>query len=146
MSTTTEPRAELRVGSDVPDDFRALLSKGLGEHNDSVTGFSDRMALAVVVTDPATGDVVGGVSGRTSLGTLIIEQVWLHPAHRRGGLGHRMLAAAEEEGRRRGCKQGWLNTLSFQAPWFYERNGWERFGEVPCLPEGSSRIFFRKTL
>ena len=56
------------------------------------------------------------------------------------------LAADEAEGRRRGCVAAVLYTISFQAPGFYERHGWRRFGEVACLPPGTSRIFLSKTL
>jgi len=45
-----------------------------------------------------------------------------------------MLAMAEEEARRRGCKRAVLYTISFQAPAFYARNGWRAFGEIPCDP------------
>jgi hypothetical protein len=36
--------------------------------------------------------------------------------------------------------------ISFQAPGFYERHGWKRFGEIPCHPPGTSRIFMTKAL
>ena len=39
-----------------------------------------------------------------------------------------------------------LYTLSFQAPGFDEKLGYRRFGEVKCLPPGTSRIFFVKEL
>jgi hypothetical protein len=29
---------------------------------------------------------------------------------------------------------------------FYERNGWRRFGEIPCDPPGTSRIFMTNEL
>jgi hypothetical protein len=39
-----------------------------------------------------------------------------------------------------------LYTISFQAPRFYERLGWRIFGEVPCDPPGTSRVFMTKQL
>lgn len=53
---------------------------------------------------------------------------------------------AEDEARQRGCKAGVLYTISFQAPGFYEKFGWQRFGEIPCNPPGASRVFMTKTL
>jgi GNAT superfamily N-acetyltransferase len=70
----------------------------------------------------------------------------LPKALRGGGLGSRILAMAEEEGRRRGCRAAVLYTISFQAPEFYKRHGWRVFGEIPCHPPGSSRIFMTKDL
>ncbi len=52
----------------------------------------------------------------------------------------------EEEGRRRDCVAGVLYTISFQVPAFYEGHGWRRFGEVACLPTGTSRTFLSKQL
>ncbi len=36
--------------------------------------------------------------------------------------------------------------ISVQAPAFHEKFGWRRFGEVPCDPPGTSRVFMTKTL
>ena len=46
----------------------------------------------------------------------------------------------------RGCRAAVLYTSRFQAPGFYVRRGWRVFGEIPCDPPGSSRIFMTKTL
>ena len=35
---------------------------------------------------------------------------------------------------------------SFQAPGFYERHGWRTFGDIPCDPPGTSRVFMTKNL
>ena len=43
---------------------------------------------------------------------------------RRARIGSRILAMAEEEGRRRGCTRIALTTLSVEAPWFYQKQGY----------------------
>lgn len=93
-----------------------------------------------------TGEVAGGALGRSSLGLLFLELFFLPEALRGAGLGAEVLRNFEEEGRRRGCRSAVLYTISFQAPGFYERNGWRRFGEIPCDPPGTSRIFMTKEL
>lgn len=70
----------------------------------------------------------------------------LPAAHRGNGLGSRVLKAAEDEARRRGCRSGVLYTLSFQAPDFYVKRGWVVFGRVPCDPAGTCRVFLSKDL
>ena len=72
--------------------------------------------------------------------------MYLPDTLRGDGLGGRILKMAEDEGRRRGCGAAVLYTSSFQAPGFYERHGWHRFGEIPSHPTDSSRIYFTKTL
>jgi GNAT superfamily N-acetyltransferase len=135
------------VVTDVIDDETArVIGGGLNGFNDAVTGMSDRRLLAVVVRDPATGDTVGGAIGRSSLGLLFLDLFFLPERLRGSGLGTKVLRAFEAEGRERGCQSAVLYTISFQAPGFYERNGWRRFGEVPCKPPGTSRIFMTKGL
>jgi hypothetical protein len=53
---------------------------------------------------------------------------------------------AEDEGRRRGCKYAYLDTLSFQARPFYEKHGWEVFATQDDYPLGHTRWFLKKTL
>lgn len=135
------------VVSDVIEaDVEQVLSAGLGAFNEQATGVNDRQALAVTVRDPVTRQVLGGMTGRTSLGLLFIDLFYLPESMRGSGLGARVLQTCEDEGRRRGCLSAVLYTLSFQAPGFYEKHGWQRFGEVPCLPQGTSRVFMSKKL
>ena len=126
-----------------PHDVEVIV-QGLSAFNGEHVGASDRRRLAVLVKD-AAGTTVGGISGSSSLGLLFIDLVYLPKALRGGGLGSRMLAMAEEEGRRRGCRSAVLYTLSFQAPDFYKRHGWRVMGEIEC-DRGASRIFMTKKL
>jgi GNAT superfamily N-acetyltransferase len=124
----------------------ATLSNGLNAFNDEVVGYSDRLPLSVIARDPESGEILGGVTGRSSLGLLFLDVFWVSKTSRGSGLGSRILQMAEAEGRRRGCRSGVLYTISFQAPGFYQRNGWRVFGEVACDPPGTSRIFMTKAL
>ena len=68
-------------------------------------------------------------------------------ADQRGsGLGTRVLAAAEEEVRRRGCEQVALSTHTFQAPRFYARRGYVECGRTPAYPRGHDQIHLVKRL
>ncbi len=130
----------------IDDEIERAIGGGLNDFNDALTGMSDRRPLAVVVKDPTSGNIVGGAIGRTSLGLLFLDLFFLPETLRGSGLGTEVLRAFENEGRQRGCRSAVLYTISFQAPGFYERNGWRRFGEVPCHPPGTSRIFMTKEL
>jgi GNAT superfamily N-acetyltransferase len=124
----------------------ALISDHLDQFNTDVTDIEDRKPLAVLVKDPETGEVLGGLTGRTSLGLMFVDLFHLPASLRGNGLGSRILRMAEEEAKRRGCKAAVLYTISFQAPDFYRRHGWDVFGEIPCDPPCTSRIFMRKQL
>jgi GNAT superfamily N-acetyltransferase len=132
--------------TDTPEPaFEEILETGLADYNESKTHRRDWRALAVMVRDPDTGALAGGLLGRTSLGLFFLDLFYL-PEHLRGaGTGATMLRTAEEEAARRGCHAATLVTVTFQAPEFYARHGWEEFGRIETAP-GVARIFMRKTL
>jgi len=138
-------KADIVVTEVIDEEIERAIGGGLDSFNAALTGVSDVKPLAVVVKDPATGDAVGGAIGRSSLGLLFLDLLYLPEALRGSGLGTAVLRMFEEEGKRRGCQSGVLYTISFQAPGFYERNGWRRFGEIASKP-GMSRIFMTKEL
>ena len=140
------PTPEIYVCGQADAEAEDVIASGLNQYNDLHAGYADRQALAVLAGDPASGEVLGGASGRSSLGLLFLELFHLPESLRGQGLGSRILSAFEEEGRKRGCRHAVLYTISFQAPDFYQQRGWEVFGEIPCDPPGTSRIFLRKTL
>ena len=60
--------------TDNPDEeARWLIDHGLGDYNAEQAGYWDPRTLAVLVRDVASGRVVGGMLGRTSLGLLFID-------------------------------------------------------------------------
>jgi GNAT superfamily N-acetyltransferase len=122
------------------------IEEGLNEFNDLITGISDRKPLSVLVKSTSTGKVLGGMQGRSSLGLLFIDLFYLPPALRKMGVGSEILQRFEDEGRKRGCSAAFLYTISFQAPDFYKKYGWEEFGRIDCKPEGTRRIFMKKSL
>lgn len=126
--------------------FEAMIAQGLDEFNEKVAGMGDRRALNVIVRDPASDEVLGGAVGRTSLGLAFLDLFHLPDSLRGFGLGTQILEAFEEEARQRGCGSAVLYTISFQAPGFYEKNGWTRFGEISSKRQGISRVFMTKKL
>ncbi|MFH8668089.1 GNAT family N-acetyltransferase [Streptomyces anulatus] len=124
----------------------AAVSDALERFNIEHTGIADRRPLAVLVRDPETRQVVGGLTGRTSLGLFFLDLFYLPPRLRGSGLGTEILRQAEDEARARGCRTAVLYTITFQAPGFYQKHGWKRLGEVPCDPPGTSRVFMTKEL
>jgi GNAT superfamily N-acetyltransferase len=133
--------------TDVADDeaYR-IVNEGIAGHAVEQAGYWDARPLCVLARDPSDARILGGVIGRTSLGLMFIELVFLPHELRNRGFGTRMLHMAEEEAVSRGCRAGVLYTISFQAPAFYERHGWREFGRVACHPPGTSRIFMTKDL
>lgn len=134
------------INEDSTDEKIMPIEEGLNEFNDLMTGISDRKPLNILILSTRTGKVVGGIQGRSSLGLLFLDLFYLPQEIRKNGVGTEILRMFEAEGRKRGCTAAFLYTISFQAPDFYRKNGWEEFGRIECLPEGTSRIFMKKNL
>ena len=67
-------------------------------------------------------------------------------AFRGQGLGSRLLEAAENEARQRGCKYAFVDTFSFQAPAFYEKHGYREVFTLEDYPYTEKRHYYTKAL
>jgi GNAT superfamily N-acetyltransferase len=145
--TTPPAEAQHLIVTDAPEpEAEAVIRDGLGAYNMEKAGYRDQRPLVVLVSDPDSGEVVGGLLGRTSMGLLYIDRFFLPERLRRQGLGTRIIREAEAEGVRRGCSRAILSTLSFQAPGFYQRQGWQVLGRIDCDPPGHTRFYMTKEL
>jgi ribosomal protein S18 acetylase RimI-like enzyme len=90
--------------------------------------------------------LVGGMFGHSGMGWLYVDYLWLHPAQRGARLGARLLAQAEQEARQRGCGGVFLYTYSFQAPDFYQKQGYALMGTLEDCPPGHQRHYLKKLL
>ena len=144
MAEKLEPKIVL---TDVPDSAdTAVIADGLRAYNTSQAGYDDYRPLAVFVTDAVSGKVLGGLYGGSYLGQLRVDRFFLPEGLRRDRLGSRLLAMAEEEGRRRGCSRIALNTMETQAPGFYLKQGYEMAATLDCDPPGITRYLMTKRL
>lgn len=75
-----------------------------------------------------------------------IKLLWVDAALRGQGHGRRLLQRMEEEALRLGCRNAHLDTYSFEARPFYEKNGYEVFATLDDFPPGNSKHFLRKRL
>jgi GNAT superfamily N-acetyltransferase len=121
------------------------LEDRLYEFNSNATGITDGEWLAIFVRDERDR-IVAGICGNTWGGCLEIRQFWVEESRRQQGLGTRLLAAAEQEARRRGCTQILLMTFSFQAPAFYAKHGFQVLAAVDDQPRGHRNLLLRKRL
>src|SRR5262245_6942256 len=123
-----------------PDEVQYLEDR-IYEFNSRVTGLADGAWLAFFVREG--GRIVAGICGNTWGGTCELRQFWVEESQRHRGLGTKLLQAAEHEARRRGCTQIVLMTFSFQAPAFYERNGFEIVATLNEHPRGHRNLLMR---
>ena len=75
---------------------------------------------------------------------LFIKLLWVSEELRGQGFGRALMSSAEQEALARGCTNIYLDTFSFQARDFYERLGYEVFGQLTDFPPGHKRYFLQK--
>lgn len=136
---------DLELTSEPSPEDLAVILEGLTAFNEGEVGASERQTLAVLIRDPE-GKVIGGLSGYTSWGWLFTQLLFIPQSLRSQGMAGRLLQEAEEEARRRGCHGAWIDTFNPIALKAYERQGYEKFGELPGFVAGRTRTFLKKTL
>jgi ribosomal protein S18 acetylase RimI-like enzyme len=132
------------MDNDDATTLNAFLDERLYAFNVSVTGIDDGMPLHGTFEE--SGQVVAAISGHTWGGCCEIVHLWVQEARRNSGLGTALLHAAEAEARRRGCTQATLSSHTFQAPGFYEKNGYERAAQIADYPKGHAKLLYVKRL
>lgn len=88
--------------------------------------------------------LIGACKGYSYTDDLYVSQLWIHPQFRKAGLGRRIMEACEILARDRGCIRIWVDTLSYQAPDFYVRCGFQEQGRIAGYRGSYDRIFFAK--
>ena len=128
--------------------LREVRINGLLQYNMEKTGGKLRepdFDICYVARD-GSGGVVGGVQGSTYLHALEVDVLWTHEAYRGQGLASRLLQKAERDAVEAGCVLSHLTTYSFQAPRFYEKQGYQVCGKIDGFPEGICLYVLKKHL
>lgn len=121
------------------------LWKGLLRFNRQHAG-SLHYRKTVLCARDGKGKLLGGLIMQSYWRETYIELLWLSDRARGAGTGAKLIAEAERRAHRYGSHLIHLNTYSFQAPGFYERQGYRRFGALSGSPRGRRRYFYMKQL
>jgi GNAT superfamily N-acetyltransferase len=99
--------------------------------------------IGVYVRDDK-GVMLGGLIGVRKGDWLNIDYLWVSETVRGSGVGSQLIKTAEEEARRKGCKHALVDTASFQARPFYEKQGYRLQMSRITLMRACSGIIWRK--
>ena len=130
------------VAAPSEQDFE-VLKAGLGGYNEGFTGRLYREKVSCFVKDES-GVTRGGIIGEIKWGWLYVEGLWLSDDIRIKGLGTKLLNKLEDYARSKGISNFRLETTSFQALAFYEKQGYVLFGQLPDMPPGFISYFLKK--
>ena len=121
------------------------IRKSLKSFNDKLVGDDEHAPLNIVEYDE-NGDIIGGIIAGTYWGWMYVDILWVGENHRRKGIGSKLLILAEQEAIRRGCHHVHLDTMSWQAPEFYQKHGYHVIGILPDIPSGNQKYLLMKAL
>ena len=121
------------------------IRESLNAFNRNAVGDDGHTPLNIVRYNDE-GEPVGGLLGGTYWGWMYVDILWVREDCRRRGIGSALLAEAEREAVRRGCHHVHLDTMSWQAPLFYEKRGYEVVGILPEIPSGNQKYLLVKAL
>ena len=121
------------------------VREALTQFNNERVGADGHEVLSLVEYDK-DGAVIGGIIGGTYWGWMYVDILWVHEAHRQKGIGSKLLLEAEKEAVRRGCHHVHLDTMSWQAPAFYQKHGYRVIGILPDIPKGNQKYLLQKEL
>ena len=127
-----------------PADSLRVVDVGLEEHNCAVAPLTDVSPMAAFAAD-SSGKVIGGAIGRTWGRCCELLQLWVASECRAEGVGSRLLREFEAHARGRGCNVFYLTTLSYQAPDFYRKHGYEVLAQINGYPNDIVKYLMHKT-
>ena len=86
--------------------------------------------------------IVGGITGTIFWHRLYIDFLWMEESLRGKGYGSNLLMEIESFAREQNCRLIQLDTFSFQAPDFYQKNGYEVVGMVEEFPTKEHKQYY----
>nr|WP_255555215.1 GNAT family N-acetyltransferase [Flavobacterium sp. NKUCC04_CG] len=91
-------------------------------------------------------EMKGGIRASSYWIRLHIELLWLPEACRNQGIGKLVVETAENSARQNHCEKALLQTTSWQAKPFYEKNGYKLLATLEHRPKGHATHYLNKTL
>jgi GNAT superfamily N-acetyltransferase len=121
------------------------IFRGLRGYNRSRVGKQPWRQIAVSIRDDADV-IIGGVCGEVWGGYLFVVGAWLDERVRGQDLASQAMDELESQAKEAGAKRSYVDTFSFQARPFYEKRGYQLFGQLDGYFTNEKRYWLSKTL
>ena len=92
------------------------------------------------------GEIIAGLVAETFGNWLEIEYLFVKEDLRGQGIGSQLLHQAESEAKKRNCRYVFVNTYHFQAPNFYQKQGYKEVFTLTDYPYTGQRHYYQKDL
>ncbi|MGI2031556.1 GNAT family N-acetyltransferase [Rhizobium panacihumi] len=125
-----------------PEDEKAVEAP-LVAYNRERFGDAGLKKLGIFLRDPQ-GNIEGGLIGHTARGWLYTKLIFIPERLRGQGLAGRLLAAAEQEAKARGCTGAFIDSMNADAVRTYERLGYVAVGKLDGFAGDSAIVWLAK--
>ena len=92
------------------------------------------------------GELMAGLVAETFGNWLEIEYLFVKEDLRGQGIGSQLLHRAESEAKKRNCRFAFVNTYQFQAPAFYQKQGYKEVFTLKDYPYTGQIHYYQKDL
>jgi len=133
----------IHITDDVGAELQKFFKREFKQDSFNKIGEGRKPFAAEIVREEL---ICGGISGYTQGVNGYIGKLIISSQEQGAGLGKKAIRTAEEICRSRGATKIWVDTLSYQAPTFYEALGYERVNRVDGFYEDHDRLFYCKDL
>lgn len=123
----------------------ATIQSGLQSFNIEIGKIDDVVPLSIVARDEHN-EVAGGLLARTWGSCCEVMILWVREDYRGQGVGRRLMTDVERDALGRGCDLIFLDTMSFQAPDFYQSLGYGIDRVITGFPNNFEKFYMSKRL
>ncbi len=129
----------------VSEELKKIVLEGFGRHSIEMTGHDEKFESVAFVA--YNGDNFAGIIEVVLFwGALHIKKVYINEDCRGQGLGNKLMELACGYGRENKCPFAFVETMSFQALGFYQKNGFQLEFTRPGYSHGCSFHYLKKDL
>ena len=142
----------MRIQINNDEKLRSQIEIGLHEYNKEHCEFIKEHSAGthteykrcnfIVYDDNDLG--IGGALGIIQYEWYYLEELWISEEYRKQGIGSEIIKEIEKVAAKENLVGVRMETWSFQARGFYEKNGYEVYAELPNFPRGVTSYFLRK--
>ena len=122
-----------------------IIGDLIRSYNRSKREVAESESLNLYVEDDS-GELMAGLVAETFGNWLEIEYLFVKEDLRGQGIGSKLLQQAESEAKKRNCRYVFVNTYQFQAPAFYEKQGYKEIFTLKDYPYTGQRHYYQKDL
>ena len=122
-----------------------IIGELIRSYNRSKREVSESEPLNLYIEDEH-GEIMAGLVAETFGNWLEIEYLFVKEDLRGQGIGSQLMQQAESEAKKRNCRFAFVNTYQFQAPAFYQKQGYKGVFTLKDYPYTGQRHYYQKDL